>query len=335
MGDQVRVRVANALSGQEMLATTSLPRKNIVRYLLRRLGSRASRPAQIFHAGASVGEDWQVQPSQEILLLTATIGNALPAEERAELLREFSNLDHDHYSVFPLKSPAVRDDEALALAAIGRDVGGYLLRFASKALRNNRELVLAAVRQCGTALQYASRDLRGDAAIVRAAVEQRASALEHASAELRADPAMATFALQKGLPFWVLLEMCPAARHDRGLALAAIELGAFPGLLGLACEALRTDFDGFNREAHKRTLATVEQCGAVLAQASQDLRADAALLPLCLATAQEGDDHSGPGDCRQRARDGALRRHDGQPPNRRARLREWVPGTAVALARGL
>ena len=80
---------------------------------------------------------------------------------------------------------AVSDDKNVMLAAVTRH--GFMLHFASKALRSDKEMVLAAVANHGTALMYASRALRSDKEVVLAAVTQRAFALQYASEALRAD----------------------------------------------------------------------------------------------------------------------------------------------------
>jgi hypothetical protein len=47
-------------------------------------------------------------------------------------------------------------------------------------LKNDREIVLEAVRQAGWALYYASYELRADRQVIREAVKQNASALQFA-----------------------------------------------------------------------------------------------------------------------------------------------------------
>ena len=53
--------------------------------------------------------------------------------------------------------------------------------------KNNREIVMVAVKQNGFALQWASEELKGDRDIVMEAVKQNGDALQHASAELHND----------------------------------------------------------------------------------------------------------------------------------------------------
>merc|ERR1712217_856766 len=63
-------------------------------------------------------------------------------------------------------------------------------RLVSGGLRDNRNIILAAVSQKGWALQYASAGCRGDRDIVLAAVTQNGCALEFAASNLKADNAV-------------------------------------------------------------------------------------------------------------------------------------------------
>ena len=62
-----------------------------------------------------------------------------------------------------------------------------VLHHTSAELREDREVVLAAVGQNGNALKHASAELQGDQEFVLAAVVQNGTALKHASAELQGD----------------------------------------------------------------------------------------------------------------------------------------------------
>jgi hypothetical protein len=79
----------------------------------------------------------------------------------------------------------LREDKDVVLAAVKKN--GRALEFASKELRADPEVVSAAVRQDGCALQCASKELQGDREIVLAAVSESNWALEYASKELQED----------------------------------------------------------------------------------------------------------------------------------------------------
>ena len=61
------------------------------------------------------------------------------------------------------------------------------LRLVARELRDDRALVLAAVRRCGCALAYASARLRADPLVVEAAVREDGAALAYAAPHLKRD----------------------------------------------------------------------------------------------------------------------------------------------------
>lgn len=77
------------------------------------------------------------------------------------------------------------DDREIVLAAVKNK--GLALKYASAELRADREIVLAAVKNYGLALKYASAELLADREIVLVAVKNNGLALKYASDELRAD----------------------------------------------------------------------------------------------------------------------------------------------------
>ena len=73
------------------------------------------------------------------------------------------------------------------------------LKYASEALRADRDIVMAVVKENGFALPYASEALRTDKDIVLAAVNQNGMALEYVSDEFRANEEIVLEALQQNL----------------------------------------------------------------------------------------------------------------------------------------
>ena len=73
-----------------------------------------------------------------------------------------------------------------------------MLRELPKKFRGDKDIVLAAIEEDGTALEHASDKLKGDKDIVLKAVLIRTDALDFASDELRADLALKN--LKRG--FW-------------------------------------------------------------------------------------------------------------------------------------
>jgi predicted glutamine amidotransferase len=75
-----------------------------------------------------------------------------------------------------------RDDKDVVLAAVKKD--GYSLFDASNRLQNDKEIVLAAVNESGEALQFASDCLKDDEEVVLAAIKNNDEALFFASTRM-------------------------------------------------------------------------------------------------------------------------------------------------------
>ena len=112
-----------------------------------------------------------------------------------------------------------------ALSAVNADPQS--LRYVSKHLRNNREIVMAAVNgrisiPLGISiLKYASDDLRNDPKVVLAAVKKDPFELRYASSELRNDRDLVSKAVRAhGSALWFASS---ELRNDRDLVLKAIQ----------------------------------------------------------------------------------------------------------------
>ena len=76
-----------------------------------------------------------------------------------------------------------KDDREIVLEAVKQN--GNALRYVSAALKDDREIVLEAVKQNGEALYCASAALKDDREFMLEAVKQNGRALQYASAKLR------------------------------------------------------------------------------------------------------------------------------------------------------
>lgn len=85
---------------------------------------------------------------------------------------------------FLFASKKLRSDREIALAAAEC---AYALEVAGENLKSDREIVLAYVTRWGLSLEYAHESLKSDREIVMAAVRQSEKALKFASPELRSD----------------------------------------------------------------------------------------------------------------------------------------------------
>lgn len=82
-------------------------------------------------------------------------------------------------------SDRLKNDKEIVLEAV--KANGYALQFASDELKSDKEIVLKAVKESGYALKYASDELKNDIEIVLEAVKENGYALKYASDELKAN----------------------------------------------------------------------------------------------------------------------------------------------------
>jgi len=151
-------------------------------------------------------------------------------------------------------------DRDIVLEAVRQD--GSALRFAGENLRADREVVIEAVRKHGMALQFAAVELRGDRDIVIQAVQQEGWALGCAAIELCSDYEVMLEAVRQNGRALGCAD--PALRADRDIVLAAVRQNG--RALGCADAALRADFEV--------VLEAARQSVAALEYASEDLRSD-------------------------------------------------------------
>ena len=95
---------------------------------------------------------------------------------------------------FAIADKNLRDNKELILEAV-RD-NGFSLEYASDQLKNDREVVETAVKQNGDALKYASDQLKNDREVVETAVKQNGDALKYASELLKNDHEIVKTALR-------------------------------------------------------------------------------------------------------------------------------------------
>jgi len=142
--------------------------------------------------------------------------------------------DDESESAVPLPRKEITSTEE-ALRAVRID--GRQLRECAAALRQERELVLAAVAGCGMALKFASHGLRDDAQVVEAAVRQEGCALRYASEALRQHKHLVAAAVAQN---WRALRFAsPALREEAEIVVPAARENIWA--LALAGETLRAN----------------------------------------------------------------------------------------------
>jgi len=94
-------------------------------------------------------------------------------------------------------SKDLQNDKEVVIKAVKQN--GIALRYASKNLKNNKEVAIEAVKQNGDSLQLASEDLRNDKEVVIEAIKQNAYSFKCASKNLKNDKSIINVALMQNL----------------------------------------------------------------------------------------------------------------------------------------
>jgi CxxC motif-containing protein len=136
------------------------------------------------------------------------------------------------------------------------------LEFASDELKNDREVVFAAVINDGSALRYASAELKNDREIVMAALKEDSYAFVSASEELKNDKEVVLAALKNRGD--VMRYISEALKNDREIVIAALKVDA--SALQYASDELKND-----REI---VIAALKVDASALQYASDELKND-------------------------------------------------------------
>jgi len=135
----------------------------------------------------------------------------------------------------------LKDDEEIVIAAVHNS--GHALQYASENLRANKTIVLAAVMQAASSFLFSHDSIKSDKDVVLAAVRKDGSLLKHADNSLRADKDVVLAALENmGLiiPVGSTVKdmiLLAAQRFGNALELAPDELRADRGLILEAVKA--------------------------------------------------------------------------------------------------
>jgi hypothetical protein len=166
-------------------------------------------------------------------------------------------------------SPELRQDRDVVLAAL--QAQGNNLRHCDERFRADRELVWAAVSSNGMALKYCEAELRNDRAVVQAAVANRGPAIADSSEAFRGDRELALLAVSRCAS--ALEYVSNELRNDKEIVMTAIRTGVQQSplnqhwVLASASVGLRAD-----REVVQ---AAIEHLGgAVLMHAAFDIQDD-------------------------------------------------------------
>jgi len=145
------------------------------------------------HVGCE--ETKSLRPCQAVWSSALTESHATLGKVPSSLLHNYVNSDaalqdvRTNWEAIKSLPASFRDDRRVVLEAVRQS--GWALEFASEALRADRDVVLEAVRATGLALQFASEELRGDRSVVVEAVRQSGWALQYVADNLKNDCSLA------------------------------------------------------------------------------------------------------------------------------------------------
>ncbi len=136
--------------------------------------------------------------------------------ERAEKLAELAGLVHKGKKV---EAIGILQEEAQQLYEKLEEIKNR--ERIPRELRNDKEVVLEAVKQYGWALSYASKELRNDKEVVLEAVKKDGRALEYASKELQNDKEVVLEVVKKD--GWTLEFTSKELQNDLDVVLTAVK----------------------------------------------------------------------------------------------------------------
>jgi hypothetical protein len=147
-------------------------------------------------------------------------------------------------------------DKEIVLTAVQQ--AGTALEFASASLKADREVVSAAIQQDAAALQHAT-DLQGDSSIVRLAVQRSGEALRFASAELRAERKMVALAVaNNGAALQYVMEDL-----ENDVEIVSLAVQQKGSALEFASQALRSRKEIVSLAVMSNGLALQHACGEI------------------------------------------------------------------------
>lgn len=179
-------------------------------------------------------------------------------------------------------SQRLRDDKEVVIAAIKQDyiLSNVFLMYASDRLKNDPEVVSEAVTKYGFAIQYASNRLRDDTDMVIKAINQTGGAIAYASNRLKRDREVVLKSLETST--LSLVHISEEFKDDYFIAMKALKLNG-SALVHLS-ERLKD-----NKEI---VIHSVSKVGMTFRYASRRLQMDREIILTSLINVYSGDSHS-------------------------------------------
>jgi len=161
-----------------------------------------------------------------------------------------------------------KNDKEIVMAAVKEN--GKALRHASEELQADKKIIMQALKKDGRALLFASKSLKADKEVVMEAVKQDGHSFEYASKELRSDKEVVMEAVkQQGRSFEYASKELQA---DKDVVIATIKSG-YPDVLRYHSEITKK-----LRADKEVMMAAVKKNGEVLYSAHPKLKSDKELV---------------------------------------------------------
>ena len=139
--------------------------------------------------------------------------------KQTQLAQAIADIHEHGPTVLRNLAPEMRNNREVVMAAVQQN--GFALEYASAEMQNDREIVMAAVQQTVYALYYASDKMKNNRDVVMAAVEQDPFALQYASHEMRNNRDVVMAAVQQSS--LVLAYASAEMRNNREVVIAAVQ----------------------------------------------------------------------------------------------------------------
>ncbi|KAG2373949.1 hypothetical protein C9374_011614 [Naegleria lovaniensis] len=125
-------------------------------------------------------DEWEIQQ-----FLSQQVSSQSCNEPSPMLFLNPSIYNHPQNNTLESKEEDAKNNKDIVLRAMRRDFTA--LRYASHSIRSDRSFISELVQQNGYLLEFASEELRNDPHVVQLAMQQNPFALKHASLELRSN----------------------------------------------------------------------------------------------------------------------------------------------------
>ena len=193
---------------------------------------------------------------------------SLNEQEREQLLDDQFVYETQKKLALQFTDHPLEANQEMVIAAIN-EIGGLVLEYTNACMRNDREIVLHAVKENGLALQYADESLKADREIVLHAVEEDGDAFFYADESLKNDSDLILAAFRSSGPCssgFLLKEATKDARYtwDREIVAEAVYRDGLA--LQYADELLKADREIVHM--------AVKENGLALQYADESLKAD-------------------------------------------------------------